>query len=88
MSHQQACLISFNNFSGIATPDITAALKELSGAEQTPSADLRIDFGDNSVWARPSSFVMTSSVPEPSGILLVGMGVVSVICLNKRRRQA
>lgn len=80
--------LSFNNFSGTYTPDVTSALKEFADSAKTPSADLRVDFGDKSIWAKPSSFIMTSSVPEPSSVLLASLGLVGVIGLKKRRHQA
>ncbi len=80
--------LSFNNFSGTYTPNVTSALKEFADLAPTTSADLRVDFGDKSIWAKPSSFVMTSSVPEPSSLLLATLGVVGVIGLKKRRQEA
>lgn len=80
--------LSLGNFSETHTPDVTSALKDFADSVQTKWTDLRVDFGDKSIWAKPSSFVMTSSVPEPSGLLLTALGVVGVIGLKKRRRQA
>jgi hypothetical protein len=70
--------ISFNNFSGVTNSDITSALSGFSAAAQTTSTDLRIDFGDPSVWARPTSFVMLA-VPEPTSALLLLIGIPLVL---------
>jgi len=69
--------ISFNNFAGKSQSDVASALKDFSTYAKTPSTDLRVDFGDKSVWAQPSSFVMTS-VPEPASgwLMLVGAPLV------------
>jgi hypothetical protein len=80
--------LSFNNFSGTYTPNVTSALEEFADFAPTSSTDLRVDFGDKSIWAKPSSFVMTSSVPEPSSLLLAALGVVGMIGLKNRRQQA
>lgn len=80
--------LSLGDFSGTYTPNVTLALKQFADAVKTPSTDLRVDFGDNSIWAKPSSFVMTSSVPEPSSLLLAALGVAGAIGLKKRRQQA
>ena len=49
-------------------------------------SDLRIDFGPNSVWVHPASFVMLASVPEPEtyAMLLAGLGVISYITRHKQ----
>jgi hypothetical protein len=72
--------ISFNNFAGEFNADVASALKEFATFASTSSTDLRVDFGDKSIWAKPSSFVMTSSVPEPSTawLLLVGLPLLAV----------
>jgi len=72
--------ISFNNFAGEFNADVAAALKEFATFASTNMTDLRVDFGDNSIWAKPSSFVMTSSVPEPSAawLLLAGLPLLAV----------
>lgn len=79
--------ISFNNFAGTPQTDVTSALKEFSTYATTRSTDLRVDFGDKSVWARPSSFVMTS-VPEPTTGWLSLLGVPLVLLLARGRRAA
>jgi len=79
--------ISFNNFAASFNADVASALKEFATFASTSSTDLRVDFGDNSIWAKPSSFVMTSSVPEPSAawLLLVGL---PLLALKRSRRNA
>lgn len=70
--------ISFNNFSGIDAPDVTSALNRFSQSATTSATDLRVDFGDLSVWANPSSFVMLP-VPEPTPTLLLLVGLPLVL---------
>lgn len=77
--------ISFNNFAGEFNADVAAALKEFATFAPTNMTDLRVDFGDNSIWAKPSSFVMTSSVPEPSAAWLLLAGV-PLLALKRGRR--
>ena len=76
--------ISFNNFAGEFNADVALALKEFATSATTNRTDLRVDFGDKSIWAKPSSFVMTS-VPEPSAawLLLVGL---PLLALKRSRR--
>jgi hypothetical protein len=71
--------ISFHNSAGSYHFDVASVLRELSTFASTSSTDLRVDFGDKSIWARPSSFVMTS-VPEPSAawLLLVGLPLLAL----------
>ncbi|HEX5310801.1 hypothetical protein [Aquabacterium sp.] len=70
--------ISFNHFGGNGATSVSSALAEFSLAASTNAVDLRIDFGDKSVWAKPSSFAV-SAVPEPScGLLLLG-GLLTVL---------
>ena len=72
--------ISFNNFAASFNADVASALKEFATFASTSSTDLRVDFGYKSIWAKPSSFVMTSSVPEPSAawLLLAGLPLLAV----------
>lgn len=70
--------ISFNNFSGVYAPDVTSALNRFSQSATTSATDLRVDFGDLSVWANPSSFVMLP-VPEPTPTLLLLVGLPLVL---------
>lgn len=81
--------VSFNNLSGMINPDITSALSGFSAAVQTTSTDLRIDFGNSSIWAKPSSFVMTA-VPEPTSalLLLIGMPLVLLRKFGSRKFSA
>ena len=80
--------ISFNNFAGTPQTDIASALKEFSTYAKTRSTDLRVDFGDKSVWAQPSSFVMTSSVPEPTTWWLMLVGAPLVLLRARGQRAA
>lgn len=80
--------ISFNNFAGTPQTDIASALKEFSTYAKTRSTDLRVDFGDKSVWAQPSSFVMTSSVPEPTTWFLMLLGAPLVLLRARGQRAA
>jgi hypothetical protein len=76
--------VSFNNFAGMLAPDVSTALGRFSDFAHTPATDLRVDFGDNSIWARPSSFEMTS-VPEPLPALLMLAGLPLLLLRNRRR---
>ncbi len=75
--------LSFNNFSGFLAADVASALHEFSAG--TPAAvDLRVDFGDDSIRATPSSFaVVVASVPEPSPGLLL-LAALPLALLRKR----
>ncbi len=79
--------ISFNNFAGGNKADVALALKGFATAVPLNDTDLRVDFADMSVYASPTSFVMTSSVPEPSAawLLLVGLPWLAV---NRKRLSA
>lgn len=79
--------ISFNNFAGGNKADVASALKGFATAAPLGDTDLRVDFGDMSVYASPTSFVMTSSVPEPSAAWLLLMGL-PVLALKRSRRNA
>lgn len=79
--------ISFNNFEGTPSADVASALRDFAAFASTGYTDLRVDFGENSVWAAPTSFVMTSSVPEPSAAWLLLMGL-PVLALKRSRRNA
>lgn len=79
--------ISFNNFAASFNGDVASALKEFATFASTSSTDLRVDFGDKSVWAAPTSFVMTSPVPEPSAPWLLLMGL-PLLALKRNRRNA
>lgn len=54
--------ISFNNFAGGTQVDVASALKGFANAVLTSHTDLRVDFGDKSIWAKPSSFVLRHDV--------------------------
>lgn len=75
---------SFNNFAGGEKPDVVSALKGFANAVPTGATELRVDFGDKSIWAAPSSFVMTS-VPEPSAAWLLLAGL-PLLAAERRRR--
>lgn len=79
--------ISFNNFAGGSKPDVASALKGFVSAVPTGATDLRVDFGDMSIHAKPVSFAMTSPVPEPSSawLLLVGLPLLALV---RNRRNA
>jgi hypothetical protein len=53
----------------------------------TAFSDLRIDFGANSVWLEPTSFVMISSVPEPhtKPMIFLGIIVISLFSIKRSR---
>jgi hypothetical protein len=79
--------ISFYNAGESSSADVASTLKLLSTFASSYLTVLRVDFGDNSVHASPTSFVMTSSVPEPSAawLLLVGL---PALALKRSRRTA
>lgn len=77
--------ISFNNRAGTSQPDVISALRDFSTYATTASTDLRVDFGDKSVWAQPSSFVMTS-VPELTTWWLMLLGAPAVLLSARRQR--
>lgn len=77
--------ISFNNRAGTSQPDVISALRDFSTYATTPLTDLRVDFGDKSVSAQPSSFVMTS-VPEPTTWWLMLFGAPAVLLSARRNR--
>jgi len=79
--------ISLNDFSGTPQADIASALLQFSAHAKTPSTDLRVDFGDKSVWAQPSSFVMTP-VPEPATLWLPLVGVPLALWRARKQRAA
>ncbi len=74
--------VSFVLFGGSLVASVPSALNEMSAA--TPlSVDLRIDFGNHSVWAKPSSFARLS-VPEPSSGHLLLLGALPAVLLGRR----
>ncbi len=74
--------VSFVLFGGSLVASVPSALNEMSAA--TPAAvDLRIDFGNHSVWAKPSSFARLS-VPEPSSGCLLLLGALPAAFLGRR----
>ena len=81
--------LSFNYFSPPASTTVSQFLNNYSTEAATPSSslDLRLDFGPQSVWASPTSFVMISSVPEPSTyvMLLAGLSLIGFITRRKNR---
>lgn len=79
--------ISFNNFAGGTQVDVASALKGFANAVLTSHTDLRVDFGDKSIWAKPSSFVMTSAVPEPSAAWLL-LASLPVLAMRRARLDA
>lgn len=67
--------VSFHNFDAAFHPDVASALKEFATFAPTSSTGLQLIFVDVTVYAQPTSFVMTSSVPEPSAAWLLLMGL-------------
>lgn len=81
--------ISFNNFSGVDNQDLGSMLADFAAAAPTTAADLRLDFGVNSIRAHTSSFVMTSgTVPEPSSVLLMLIGLPLLMLRRYGSRRA
>lgn len=78
--------ISFNNLAGGDKADVASALKGFATAVPLGDTELRVDFGHMSVYASPSSFVMTS-VPEPSAAWLLLAGV-PLLAIKRGRRSA
>lgn len=78
--------ISFNNLAGGDKADVASALKGFATAVPLGDTELRVDFGHMSVYASPTSFVMTS-VPEPSAAWLLLAGV-PLLAIKRGRRSA
>lgn len=72
--------ISFYNLGGVFHADVASALKEFAAVAATDSTGVQLNFVDWTVYAQPTSFVMTSSVPEPSAawLLLVGLPLLAL----------
>lgn len=79
--------ISFYNAGEFSSADVASTLKLLSTFATSDLTVLRVDFAENSLWARPSSFVMTSAVPEPSAAWLLLAGL-PLLTLKRGRRNA
>lgn len=79
--------VSFHNFDAAFHPDVASALKEFATFAPTSSTGLQLNFVDLTVWAQPTSFVMTSPVPEPSAPWLLLMGL-PLLALKRNRRNA
>lgn len=81
--------LSFNNFGGISAPDVTTALQRFAEVVHASSsfAQIRVDFGEQSVFADPSSFVVTS-VPEPASGALMLLGLPLLLLRKQRMRNA
>ncbi len=77
--------ISFFNLQAASYTDVASTLKDLATFATASSTVLRVDFGDNSVWAQPTSFVMTSSGPEPSAAWLLLVGLPALVAKRNRR---
>lgn len=81
--------LSFNLFADKTSPDVASALSDFATATANPgdagSTDLRLDFNNGSVWAKPVSF---AAVPEPGtyGLMLLGLAAVAA-CAKRQRRQ-
>lgn len=76
--------LSFNNFAGQQATNVLMALQGFASSAGTDAADFRIDFGSDSLWARPNSFAV-SVVPEPMSVLLLSLGVPLTILSSRRR---
>ena len=79
--------VSFHNFDAAFHPDVASALKEFATFAPTSSTGLQLNFVDLTVWAQPTSFVMTSAVPEPSAAWLL-LGGLPLLALKRSRRTA
>jgi hypothetical protein len=79
--------VSFNNFAGGDEADVASALKGFATAVPLGDTELRVDFGYMSIYASPTSFVMTSAVPEPSAAWLLLAGA-PLLAIQRRRRSA
>ena len=80
--------VSFFNLDATSYTDVASTLKDLATFAPTSSTVLRVDFGENSVWAAPTLFVMTSAVPEPSAAWLLLMGLPLLVLKRNRRNAA
>ena len=80
--------VSFNLFIEQTSPDVASALNDFAAATATPGeagwTDLRLDFNNGSVWAKPVSF---AAVPEPGTYGLMLLGLVAVGAGVKRQRR-
>jgi len=80
--------LSFNLFTDKTSPDVASALNDFATATANPGGadwtDLRLDFNNGSVWAKPESF---AAVPEPGtyGLMLLGLAAVAVSAKRQRR---
>ncbi|MBU0915415.1 hypothetical protein [Aquabacterium parvum] len=79
--------ISFNHPDGVASADVASALKDFAAKTAMGRTELRLDFGAYSIYASPTSFVMTS-VPEPSAAWLLLAGVPLLAIQQRGRRSA
>lgn len=74
--------LSFNYFTSSTFVDVSSALAGFSTGVMNHAAltELRLDFGNNSLWARPESFAAVSTdVPEPGTLCLVLLGLCALL---------
>ncbi len=75
------------NTGGPSNADVPSALTAMSMSVSSGLSSLQVGFGDYLIVAGPSSFVMTSSVPEPSAAWLLLAGL-PLLALKRSRRNA
>lgn len=78
----QLDFVSFNNRQTQAAANVPQALANFSQAVLAGATDVRLDFGNQSVWATPKTFLPASlpAVPEPATAwsLLLGLAAIAV----------
>lgn len=78
-------LVHLMNSGGPFNADVPSALNAMSMSVSNGSSSLQVFFGDYLIAAAPSSFVMTSPVPEPSAAWLLLAGL-PLLALKRGRR--
>lgn len=82
--------VSFNLIGGTLQASVPAALSQFALLQGPPNlwTDLRVDFGTQSVWAKPVSFAIAVPEPETWGLAITGLLTVAFARRARNTRRA
>jgi hypothetical protein len=85
--------VSLNNMITRNASSVTEALNNFSEAivanANSPfmrDVDLRLDFSGKSVWATPTSFAISTAVPEPATNASLLLGLMAIAAMRRKKR--